>query len=219
MIEVAGLRFRFPSAGASLFENLSLSVHTGRHTALTGPSGIGKTTFLQILAGLLPFQGGTVRVAGVDLGRAGDAERGRLRNRELGFIFQDYHLLEDLTVAENLELRLSIAGIRADSARIGQCLDRVGLADLGAARAASLSGGQKQRLAAARALITSPRWILADEPTGNLDDESAGFLTELLFSDSSDATVLAATHDPRVMDKVHKCIAFKNLLKSPRAAS
>lgn len=211
MIEVSRLSFRFPKASQPFFENLNLSVPAGRNTALTGPSGIGKTTFLQILAGLMPFQEGTVKVAGTDLGQASDAVLSRLRNQRLGFIFQDYNLVEDLTVQENLELRLSIAGRSATVGLIAQSLARVGLTPFRHVRAASLSGGQKQRLAAARAVITRPQWILADEPTVSLDDQSAAYLIELLFSASSGATVVVATHDQRVLAKVDRCIAFETL--------
>jgi len=199
LIRITDLTFRFQQNGPPLFTGFSLHVARGARLALVGPSGSGKTTLIQILAGLLPYDQGEIDIAGKRLPVGDDKTVSAFRNRQLGIVFQNYNLLGKLTVAENLRLRLAIAGMQAQVAGLAAWLDRVGLADLLHVRANRLSGGQQQRIAAVRALITRPTIVLADEPTGNLDDRAAANIIALLTDREVAPTVLVATHDPRVL--------------------
>lgn len=199
MIRITDLSFQFQQAGPPLFTGLSLHVARGERLALVGPSGSGKTTLIQLLAGLLPYSQGTIDIAGMRLPAGDDKAASAMRNRQIGIVFQNYNLLGRLTVAENLRLRLAIAGMSSESASLSAWLDRVGLANLLHVRANRLSGGQQQRIAAVRALITRPAVVLADEPTGNLDDAAAANIVSLLTDREVAPTVLVATHDPRVL--------------------
>ena len=213
MIEVSQLNFRFPKSGRSFFSNLNFSMEAGSRLALVGPSGIGKTTFLQLLAGLLPYQGGEIRIGGEAYSPGDDRAFSRLRNRDMGIIFQDYNLLRELTVEENLRLRLAIAGKPASEGQFMPLLEKVGLSEHRKLKAGRLSGGQQQRLAAVRAMLVSPRILLADEPTGNLDDASAEALVEMLLGVPGQTTVLVTTHDPRVLRHFSQSLAFETLVQ------
>ena len=178
-----------------------LEVKAGDFVAVTGPSGSGKTTFLTI-AGLLEApSGGLYELDGVDVSRLGDAERSRLRNEKIGFIFQAFNLIPDLSVLENVEVPLHYRGFKAAERRrraLG-ALERVGLAGRAAHLPAQLSGGQQQRVAIARALAGEPKILLADEPTGNLDSQMARAVMELLEELHRDgATLVMVTHDPQL---------------------
>ncbi len=206
MLKVQQLAFRFPGASTPLFENFSLELAAGEKVALTGPSGIGKTTLLYALAGLLPRQEGRVYLGSSEPLPPDDGAMSQIRNRSVGLVFQSYNLLNELTVAENLALRLAIAGRDGDRAQMSALLERVGLASFLDTRVGRLSGGQQQRVAAARALIAEPALVLADEPTGNLDDGSAKGVIDLLFESGYRAAVLIATHDQRVLARVDRIV-------------
>jgi putative ABC transport system ATP-binding protein len=176
-----------------------LEVKAGEFVAVTGPSGSGKTTFLTI-AGLLESpSGGVYELDGQDVSRLGDDARSRLRNEKIGFVFQAFNLIPDLSVLDNIEVPLRYRGMKADERRrrAMQALERVGLESRSRHLPGQLSGGQQQRVAIARALAGSPRFLLADEPTGNLDTQMARAVMDLLEElHREGTTLLMVTHDP-----------------------
>jgi putative ABC transport system ATP-binding protein len=177
---------------------LSFVIARGEFVALMGESGIGKSTLLNIIAGLEPADGGTVVIDGVDLAKLDDDALTALRRARMGFVFQSFHILPYLTVAQNVALPLALLGRHeaAAQARVSAMLGAVHLADRGASLPRELSGGELQRVAIARALVHEPAIVLADEPTGNLDPESAAQVIALLREcvKNNGATALLATH-------------------------
>jgi putative ABC transport system ATP-binding protein len=157
-------------------------VAAGEAVAVLGRSGSGKSTLLNLIAGIDAVDAGAIQVAGLDVVGAGEAERAALRAQRLGFVFQSFHLLPTLTVAENIALPLEFAGYQSGAAmaRVRELLLRIGLADRATAFPEVLSGGEQQRVAVARALAARPQLLLGDEPTGNLDDQSAAQVLQLL---------------------------------------
>jgi putative ABC transport system ATP-binding protein len=178
-----------------VFSEVSLELAGGEFVALLGESGVGKSTLLNCIAGLEQADSGDLRLDGIDLAALGEAGLAEVRRERLGFVFQAFHVLPHLTVAENVELPLRLLG-RPDAARVESLLQAVGLGGLGARLPAQLSGGQLQRVAIARAVVHAPRLILADEPTGNLDPATAervlGVLREQVRG--SGAACLLVTH-------------------------
>ncbi|MER6811879.1 ABC transporter ATP-binding protein [Spirillospora sp. NPDC000708] len=170
----------------------------GGFTAVMGPSGSGKSTFLHCASGLDRPTAGTVRIAGTDLGRLGEAKLTRLRRERIGFVFQAFNLIPSMDVEQNITLPLRLGGAEPDPAWLEEVVRRVGLADRLRHRPAELSGGQQQRAAVARALITRPEVVFADEPTGALDPRSARGVLRLLreAADLTGQTVVLVTHDP-----------------------
>lgn len=178
--------------------DFSLTVNEGEFIAVTGPSGSGKTTFLNIAGLLEPFTTGQYTLDGVDIGGLSDNETADLRNQKIGYIFQGFNLIPDLNLYENVEVPLRYRGIAAKERkiRIEQCLEQVGLASRAKHLPQQLSGGQQQRVAIARALAGKPRFLLADEPTGNLDSLMARQVMELLEEiNKNGATIVMVTHD------------------------
>ena len=181
--------------------DFNLNVKEGEFVAVTGPSGSGKTTFLTIAGLLEAFSAGTYKLDGIDVSRMGDAERSAVRNQKIGFIFQAFNLIPDLNVLDNIEVPLRYRGMSGAERkkRAADALARVGLSARGRHYPAELSGGQQQRVAIARALAGSPRLLLADEPTGNLDSAMARSVMELLEELHRDgATIVMVTHDPQL---------------------
>jgi putative ABC transport system ATP-binding protein len=178
---------------------VSLDVPAGQFTAVMGPSGSGKSTLMHLLAGLDVPSAGTVSIGGQDITTMSDRQLTRLRRRHIGFIFQSFNLLPTLSAEENVVLPLAIAGRRPDSDTLQTLLARVGLLDRAGHKPAQLSGGQQQRVAVARALITSPTVLFADEPTGNLDSAAGAEVLQLLRDavDLDGQTTVMVTHDPR----------------------
>ena len=189
--------------------DLSLAVEAGEFVAITGPSGSGKTTFLNI-AGLLETpSGGAYHLDGMDVSRLGDNDRSRIRNEKIGFIFQSFNLIPDLDVFDNVDVPLRYRGFGASERRqrIEQALERVGLAARMHHLPAQLSGGQQQRVAIARALAGSPVFLLADEPTGNLDSLMARQVMDLLEEiNRSGTTIIMVTHDPELARRAHRTV-------------
>ncbi|QDW66485.1 ABC transporter ATP-binding protein [Luteimonas granuli] len=187
--------------------SLDLSVKEGEFVAVTGPSGSGKTTFLNIAGLLETFTGGEYHLDGVDVRGLGDNARSRLRNEKIGFIFQGFNLIPDLNLFDNVDVPLRYRGMPANERklRIEDALGMVGLGSRMKHFPAELSGGQQQRAAIARALAGSPRLLLADEPTGNLDTQMARSVLELLEDiNQQGTTIVMVTHDPELAARAHR---------------
>ena len=180
---------------------LDLHVREGEFVAVTGPSGSGKTTFLNIAGLLESFTGGEYKLDGEDVRNLSDDARSKLRNRKIGFIFQSFNLIPDLNLFDNVDVPLRYRGMNAAERkrRIEESLEKVGLGSRMKHFPAELSGGQQQRAAIARALAGSPRLLLADEPTGNLDSQMARSVMELLEQiNTRGTTIIMVTHDPEL---------------------
>jgi putative ABC transport system ATP-binding protein len=192
-LEVRGLAKRY--GDTSVFSGVSLSVAAGEFVAIVGESGVGKSTLLNCLAGLDSWDEGSVLLAGRDLGQLADEQRALLRRAHVGFVFQAFHVLPHLDVAQNIALPLMLLG-RADPARVEAMLGAVGLEGLGARLPQQLSGGQLQRVAIARALVHQPALLLADEPTGNLDPATAARVMDVLIAQTRQhqASLVLVTH-------------------------
>jgi putative ABC transport system ATP-binding protein len=187
--------------------NFNLEVRQGEFVAVTGPSGSGKTTFLTIAGLLEAFTSGRYELDGVDVSRMGDDERSRIRNQKIGFIFQAFNLIPDLSVLDNIEVPLRYRGLPSAERRqrANDALARVGLSARARHYPNELSGGQQQRVAIARALAGQPRLLLADEPTGNLDSQMARSVMELLEELHRDgATIVMVTHDPQLAARAQR---------------
>jgi putative ABC transport system ATP-binding protein len=179
-------------------DGVTRTIPRGGFTAVMGPSGSGKSTFLHCASGLDRPTAGTVRIGGVDLGGLGEAKRTRLRRERIGFVFQAFNLIPSMDVEQNITLPLRLGGAEADPARLDEVVRRAGLADRLRHRPSELSGGQQQRAALARALITRPEVVFADEPTGALDPRTAREVLRMLREavDLTGQTVVLVTHDP-----------------------
>jgi len=180
---------------AAVFSNVSLTVARGEFVAIVGESGVGKSTLLNCMAGLDSWDTGTVSLDGTDLGTLSDDQRALLRRQQVGFVFQAFHVLPHLDVAQNVALPLMLLN-QHDDARVQQMLEAVGLDGLGQRLPQQLSGGQLQRVAIARALIHRPSLLLADEPTGNLDPATATLVMDALISQTRahNASLVLVTH-------------------------
>ncbi len=191
--------YRTDTVETHALREFSLEVGEGEFVAVTGPSGSGKTTFLNIAGLLEKFTSGRYVLDGKDVSALSDAETSRVRNEKIGFIFQGFNLIPDLNVFDNVDVPLRYRGFDAAERkrRIEKTLDMVGLASRPKHLPAQLSGGQQQRVAIARALAGEPRFLLADEPTGNLDSAMALSIMELIKSiNDSGTTIIMVTHDP-----------------------
>ena len=191
-------RFGEGEAAVDALTGVNVDFEERRLTAIMGPSGSGKSTLMHLLAGLDRPTSGRVLVEGVSLADLDDRHLTELRREKLGFIFQFFNLLPVLTAEENIVLPLSIAGEKPDAAWLEQLIDTVGLGDRRTHRPSELSGGQQQRVAVARALVTRPAVVFADEPTGNLDSKASAEVLGLLRRsvDELGQTVVMVTHDP-----------------------
>jgi lipoprotein-releasing system ATP-binding protein len=194
--------------------DLELQVAAGEAVAIVGQSGVGKSTLLHVLGTLDQPTAGTVCFDGVDLFRLSEREQATLRNREIGFIFQFHHLLPDFTALENVMMPALIRGIAAGEAdaRARLVLERVGLGDRLTHKPGELSGGEQQRVAVARAVVMSPRLILADEPTGNLDPVTGAEVHALLMDLNRDQhiTMVIVTHNVELAGLVHRTLRLQN---------
>ena len=204
LLSARGLAKRY--GDTPVFSNIDLDLAPGEIVALLGESGSGKSTLLNCLAGLDEADAGSIQLAGQDLRALNDDARSALRRRELGFVFQAFHLLPHLSVADNVALPLRLLGQRDDDGRVQQMLAAVDLAGLAARMPRQLSGGQLQRVAIARALVHRPRLVLADEPTGNLDARHAVEVLDLLrrCTQEAGAACLLVTHSERAAEAANR---------------
>ncbi len=214
MVSADGVSRRFGEGAAAVdaLVDVSTGFDRGRFAAIMGPSGSGKSTLMHILAGLDKPTAGTVRLDGEEITCLDDAALTKLRRDKLGFVFQFFNLLPVLTAEENLVLPLSIAGRKPDQAWVDQLVGTVGLEDRRTHRPAELSGGQQQRVAVARALVSKPAVVFADEPTGNLDSKASAGVLKLLRNavDEFGQTVIMVTHDPNAAAHADRLITLRD---------
>ena len=193
---------------------IDLAFEEGEFTAIVGPSGSGKTTLLNLLGGLDAASSGTVDIAGTNMGALSPRNLTRFRLHNIGFVFQSYNLLPVLTAQENIEFVMQLQGRKKAerAARAQALLSAVGIPDRGASRPGQLSGGQQQRVAVARALASRPRFVLADEPTANLDSRAAENLLDIMEKLNKEelVTFIFSTHDVRVMHKAKRIITLED---------
>ena len=197
----------------TVLENVDLNIKAAERVAIVGTSGSGKTTLLNLLGGLDLPTSGNVTVAGKNLNNINDSERGLLRNEYLGFVFQFHHLLGEFTALENVAMPLFINGRSPQEAAASAevMLERVGLGSRFSHKPSELSGGERQRVAIARALVNTPKCVLLDEPTGNLDKFTAGEIQSLLIdlNDSFDTSFIVVTHDELMANSMHRKLVLE----------
>jgi len=205
---IQGLGKRYGST--PVFSNVSLTVAPGEFVAIVGESGVGKSSLLNCMAALDDWQEGSITLDGTDLGQRDETQRAHWRREALGFVFQAFHVLPHLDVAQNVGLPLLLLK-RPDPARVAQVLEAVGLAGLGERLPAQLSGGQLQRVAIARALVHQPRLILADEPTGNLDPSTAAQVMDLLQAQTREngASLILVTHSAHAAARADRVLHLR----------
>ncbi|MCE0734354.1 ATP-binding cassette domain-containing protein [Halomonas sp. G15] len=210
-----------PQGPLEVLAGVDLTLEAGRSLALMGESGSGKSTLLHLAAGLDLPDAGEVRLGGQAISTLTEPERARLRRESLGLVFQQFHLVPSLTVLDNLRLQARLAG-REDSAWSAELIARLGLAGLEGRYPEQLSGGQQQRLAIGRALAARPALLLADEPTGNLDEATAGEVLELLLSlvAETGCALLMVTHSPRIAAPLDRRLVLSRarLISADKAA-
>ena len=216
VLQARALTRQFEDAGRLVrpFEKLSLSLALGETLAIMGPSGAGKSTLLQLLGGVDQPTAGEVLIDGESLGAAPESRRAVIRNQKLGFVYQFHHLLPEFTALENVAMPLRIRRMTSQEAqaRAQAVLARVGLAQRFSHRPFQLSGGERQRVAMARALVTEPRLVLADEPTGNLDRGAAHQVFDCLLEGvrAQRASLVVVTHDPALGQRCDRSLVLSN---------
>ncbi len=215
VLSASGLRKEYGKGAAlvNAVQDVALDVAPGESVAIVGPSGCGKSTLLYLLGGLERPTAGTLALAGQQLEHLPEAGLARLRRRALGFVFQSYHLIDELTALENVELPVLLAGgsPRKARERASDLLEQVGLEDRAEHLPAALSGGQRQRVAIARALANAPLVVLADEPTGNLDSTATTDVLRLFEQLHADGqTLVVVTHDERIAATADRLITMRD---------
>ena len=203
--------YRSGGRDLTVLDNVSFSVGQGDSLAIIGPSGSGKTTLLGLCAGLDTATSGTLSLMGFKLNAMDEDDRAYLRNQYVGFVFQNFQLLSTLTALENVMVPLELRGSKDASRKAKELLNRVGLGDRSHHYPSQLSGGEQQRVAMARAFITDPKILFADEPTGNLDEENAQHIKELLFGMNKEkgTTLLLVTHNLELAQRTRRILRMR----------
>ena len=214
-LERVGKTYRMPAEDVHALRDVSLSIDQGEFVSVVGASGSGKTTLLYLLGMLTGPSTGTYLFGGDDVAQMSDRERSGLRGRSIGFVFQSFHLLPQLSVLDNVLLAMRYVRGSVDPAKLRErardLIEQVGLAKRIGHRPRELSGGEMQRVAIARALLTSPRLILADEPTGNLDEANSEEVVGILEGLANEGhTVLLVTHDMHLAERTPRCIRLRD---------
>lgn len=213
MIELSNLSKHYPmtQGDVTVLKGLNLSVQANERVAIIGPSGSGKTTLLLIMTGLETPSDGEVKIARQSLTSMNNDQRADLRRRHIGIVFQSFHLIPTLTARENVALPLEIDGQPNSRKRAMTMLEKVGLSTRSTHYPAQLSGGEQQRVALARALVHEPELIVADEPTGNLDEKNSDLIMQLLFDLNKDTgtTLLLVTHDTRLAARCDRTLRLE----------
>lgn len=213
MLNVERLTKTYLSAGAPLtvLKEVSFSLSAGDSLAIVGPSGSGKTTLLGLCAGLDRPSAGIVTLAGEEIGRMSEDERARVRNEHVGFVFQNFQLIPTLTALENILVPLELRGWSGRATEAESLLERVGLGARRDHYPVQLSGGEQQRVALARAFVNSPKILFCDEPTGNLDGDTAHAMTDLIFEMNRErgATLVLVTHDIELARQCRRILRLK----------
>ena len=196
----------------TILHNVSLKIHEGETIAICGPSGVGKSTLLALLAGLDNPSSGKIYLSGYDLATLGDREKSKLRSKEISFIFQSFYLLPMLNAIENVTLPLEIQGIKQPELMAKHILKQVGLSERLHHYPNQLSGGEQQRVAIARAYVTQPKILFADEITANLDEKNGFLISELVFKLNQDfkTTLIIVTHDSKLADRCQRKFTIVN---------
>jgi lipoprotein-releasing system ATP-binding protein len=225
VLRAQGLRKHFREGDVTLevLRGVELEIRRGERVAIVGVSGSGKTTLLQLLGGLDLPTAGSVAILEQEMSRLSDAERGELRNRAVGFVYQFHHLLPEFSAVENVAMPLLVRRMPAAEARdlATQLLRKVGLGERLRHRPGQLSGGERQRAAVARALVTRPALVLADEPTGNLDGANAAAVFELMLTLNRElgTSLVVVTHDPRLAARMDRVLTLEGGILLDRAVS
>ena len=223
MIEICNLKFRYPNS-EFLLDIPSLEISNNEKVAIVGPSGCGKTTLLNLFSGIVIPDSGTVNVAGDSISGLADSQRRDFRIRNIGMVFQQFELVEYLNAKENMLLPFAInASLKLTQevqSRVTDLADAMGLGAKLKRRASQLSQGEQQRVAICRAMITQPKLILADEPTGNLDPKNKSRILKLLFeqADSNGQTLVVVTHDMGILSDFDRTVDFEKLLVEQSSA-
>jgi len=214
IVRLSQARLSYPSPDGEIrvLNGIDLSIAAGEIVAVTGPSGSGKSSLIAVIGGLEPLTDGQARVLGKDM--TGESERGRtlMRRRDIGIVFQAYHLVPSMTALQNAALPLTLAGEAGAQDAAAAMLERVGLGHRLTHRPSALSGGEQQRVAVARAFVASPRLVLADEPTGNLDQRTGAVVIDTMFelARSSGTALLLVTHDPSLAARCDRTLVIEN---------
>jgi ABC-type lipoprotein export system ATPase subunit len=213
MIETRDLHrsYRIGKKSIEVLHGIDLQINKGEKVFLCGPSGAGKTTLLYTLAGLERPERGSVHINGTDLYQLGRKKQAAFRNRSIGYVFQNYHLLPELTAVENVSVPGAIAGENQTEAAL-LALERVGLKDRADHLPAELSGGEQQRVAIARAIVNHPAVLFADEPTGNLDSKTSNEIMEILLqlANEHEVTLVVVTHDQHLASVGDRTLVIKD---------